>query len=68
MMKNKQGEFFDVLYSLIENMTRNDLALYPRQTGRRPSASPYGDQKIYKVAGKREHNARKSKKILLPWS
>ena len=34
--------------------------LYPRQTGRRP----YGDQKMYKVAGKREHNQRKSLKKL----
>ena len=25
---------------------------------------PYGDQKMYKVAGKREHNARKSLKKL----
>ena len=45
------------------------LAGYVHYTPVRPDGDhprPYGDQKMYKVAGKREHNARKSLKKYQP--
>ena len=48
---------------VVINHTLKHTGLKARQTRRRPyydHPRPYGDQKMYKNAGKRKHNARKS--------